>query len=194
MDELSPRSAGPAGHGGPAACGTAGDADQALARRPDRAPRLAIEPASRLMRLLLFGGSAVITALLGREMFMVLSGGETGLITYVMVALFVVNIGWITLGTCSTVLGLLFAPGITRRTELPEQPARSRPPSGRPCWCRSTTRTPPSVVGAARATLRQLDRAGCAEPFDIFLLSDTTRPDTWLAEQSARRRLRAPSR
>lgn len=158
--------------------------DQALARRPDPPASLGSDPGSRLMRLVLFCGSATVTALLGHEMYMVLSGGETGWIAYLMVALFLVNIGWISLGTCSTVLGLLFAPGSARPSRQPDaQPDAQGAAISTALLVPIYNEDTASVVGAARATLRQLDLAGCADPFNVFLLSDTTRPDVWLTER-----------
>ena len=55
---------------------------------------------------------------------------------------------------------------------------------------------PARIVGAASAMLRAIDARGAGGSFDLFILSDTNRPDVWLAEQAvvdvARADLRSP--
>jgi membrane glycosyltransferase len=129
-------------------------------------------------RTCLILGSIALSAYLTYQMYLVLDvGGLTG-VEKVMLGLFVINITWIVFGALSPFIGFL---------------VRERPPQAPPD-VPLTTRTallmptynedPARIFGAAVAMLRELDARGVGEIFDLFLLSDTTQPDVWLAEQA----------
>lgn len=143
-----------------------------------RARRLPFDGRAALMRLALVAASAALTAWFAVEMHRVLGVGELVLIEAVMLGLFVVNIGWISFTTVSTVLGLVAprgAPPAARAGELAQRTALLLP---------TYNEDPAAIVGVACATLRGLAGRGVGERFDLFILSDTNQPDVWLAEQA----------
>lgn len=146
-------------------------------------PRAAPPPpdaATLRARLLLVVATIGLTAILGREMWLVLAVGELNGIEFAMLALFSVNIGWIVFGSCSSLLGLLRRPA---RAVAPPDSAAGPLPGRTALLLPVYNEDPARVVGAAIATLRALDAEAGDAPFDIFLLSDTTQLPVWLAEQ-----------
>ncbi len=144
-------------------------------RRAGRRPqRLA---GTFLARLLLIAVTLALTVLFAREMHAVLAVGELVLIEAVLLGLFVLNIGWISFGATSTLLGFFARrkPPGTREAELAARTAILLP---------TYNEDPVPVFATAVATLRQLEAMGMGERFDLFVLSDTTEPATWLAEQA----------
>ena len=106
-----------------------------------------------------------------------LSVGELVAIEMVMLVLFVINIGWISFGAVSTLIGLLATP-VAR-------PAGEAPPTARTALLLPVYNEDPArFVGGACATLRALAERGAGDTFDLFVLSDTNRADIWLAEQA----------
>lgn len=128
------------------------------------------------MRFLLAVTSITLTTLLTREMWQVLALGEMNAIEWAMLALFVLNIGWISFGSCSSLLGLF-------RARWPKiDPAVKTPRTALliPIY----NENPARVVATASATLKALKAADEAADIDAFLLSDTNQLSIWLSEQA----------
>jgi membrane glycosyltransferase len=151
------------------------DADSSL-------PRGAAGPAPRLARIFVFGGAALLTAYGAREMYEVVSVSRTTLLQYVLLVLFVINFSWIALAFTSAVLGfakLLFAPERTPST--PGRPLNTRNAIVMPVYNEATART----FAAVEAIRDSIEATGQGGAFDYFILSDSTYPDAWIAEERA---------
>ncbi|WP_132806705.1 glucans biosynthesis glucosyltransferase MdoH [Tepidamorphus gemmatus] len=139
-------------------------------------------------RLLVFGGAAAMTVLFVREMYAVLSVARLTPIETVMLALFSVNIAWISFAFAVAVAGVLALVFCRARLDLPQR--GNRLPLGRTAiLIPAYNEDPARVFAAAAATAEALANAGAARAFDIFVLSDTTNPDVWIAEEAAYRAL-----
>ncbi len=139
---------------------------------------------ARGMRCVLLAASAALTAGFAREMHAVLAVGDLVGIEAVLLGLFVLNIAWICVNTISALLGPFGRP-VTGAEG-------SEPATGRTAILLPTyNEDPASVVGVACATLAALAQRGLEDRFDLFILSDTTQPDLWLAEQMLVDRARA---
>jgi membrane glycosyltransferase len=134
-------------------------------------------PAVRWARFGLGLTTLLLSAALIHQMWMVLSVGELTSVEQVMLALFVVNIGWIAFGALSPVIGFF-----ARRAQPPVSagPLRARTALLMPAY----NEDPSRILGAACAMLRDLDARGAGGAFDLFVLSDTNKPEVWLAEQA----------
>jgi membrane glycosyltransferase len=147
-----------------------------------------------LARLVVFGGGLAITGYGTAEMYRVVNIGGVTLLEWVLLVLFVANFSWIALSFTSSVIGfvwlLFFAPKLP---QLPEALA-ARTAIVMPIYNEATAR----VFGALQAICEDVARTGLAAHFDYFLLSDTTDPDVWIAEERAfvalRERLRGKGR
>jgi membrane glycosyltransferase len=134
-----------------------------------------------LKRLFVFGGGLALTAYGAWEMYNVVSVSRTTSLQYVLLVLFTVNFSWIALAFTSAILGffgLLFGSGRTERVES----LQHRTVVVMPIYNESTART-----FAALAAIREsVEATGLGAHFDYFIVSDTTNPDVWIAEERHR--------
>ena len=159
---------------------------QSLARwspEEEAAPR---NPASRrtpwLARSFVYGGAALLTAYGAWEMYHVVSVSRTTLLQYGLLGLFVVNFSWIALAFTSALLGFgkLLARG-TRPSAPPPADLRGRTAIVMPVYNELTART----FAALEAIRASVESTGQGHAFDYFILSDSTDPDAWVAEERA---------
>ncbi len=142
-----------------------------------RTRRLKGETSVRLARAGLFITSLLLTAVLVHQMWLVLSVGELTGVERVMLGLFVINIAWVSFGALSPLIGFFLG--------ADSHPHGEGVPSQRTALLMPTYNEEPSrIFGAAVAMMRAIDDEGAGEAFDLFLLSDTTQADVWLAEQA----------
>jgi membrane glycosyltransferase len=158
----------------------------ALQRRPRVAPHLWTTP--WLARLVTFGGGLALTAYGGHEMYRVIDVGGVTTLKWALLALFVLNFSWIALAFSSAVVG--FVTLLRRR----RPPALPKSLSARTAVVMPIYNEAPSRVFAnIQAIYEDVAATGLSESFDWFFLSDSTNPDTWIAEERAfmgiRRRL-----
>jgi membrane glycosyltransferase len=152
-----------------------------------RAGRLPVSPRLVwLRRALVILPAIAMTVQATREMLSVLdSGGMTTLIILLLV-LFVALFAWIALSFCSAVAGFVscllrggLSLGIRRTGPLP--PLGIRTALLMPTY----NEQPSRVMAGLEAIALSLRDAGRADDFDIFILSDTTDADVWVAEEAA---------
>ncbi|HEY5796316.1 MAG TPA: glucans biosynthesis glucosyltransferase MdoH [Bosea sp. (in: a-proteobacteria)] len=147
-------------------------------RRRPAAPRAWKTP--WLKRLFVFGGGLALTAYGAWEMYNVVSVSRTTSLQYVLLVLFTINFSWIALAFTSAVLGffgLLFNKGFSGRVET----LKHRTVVVMPIYNESSART-----FAALAAIREsVEATGLGSHFDYFIVSDTTNPDVWIAEERA---------
>ncbi|MDP3319633.1 MAG: glucan biosynthesis glucosyltransferase H, partial [Bosea sp. (in: a-proteobacteria)] len=133
-----------------------------------------------LKRLFVFGGALALTGYGAWEMYNVVSVSRTTSLQYVLLVLFTINFSWIALAFTSAVLGflgLVFARSRTARVDT----LRHRTVVVMPIYNESTART-----FAALAAIREsVEATGLGSHFDYFIVSDTTNPDVWVAEERA---------
>jgi membrane glycosyltransferase len=133
-----------------------------------------------LPRLFVFGGALALTLYGAREMYEVVSVSRTTVLQYLLLALFTVNFSWIALAFTSAILGfitLTVRPNPTPRAVSLSQ----RTVIVMPIYNESTART----FAAVAAIRESVDATGLGAHFDYFILSDTTNPDIWVAEERA---------
>jgi membrane glycosyltransferase len=132
-------------------------------------------------RLFVFAGAAALTAYGAYEMYQVVSVSRTTVLQWLLLLLFTVNFSWIALAFTSGLLG--FASLLRRPQSLPPLPEtlRSRTAVVMPVYNESTARTF-AALGAMR---EEIEATGLGEHFDYFVLSDSTDPDAWIAEERA---------
>jgi membrane glycosyltransferase len=158
--------------------------------RFDRRSRRKFRPdtAGVLRRVLVFGGAALLTAYLTRELCLVLSVGGFANLELVLIGLFVLNIAWLSLSFMTALCGfLVIALGLRKSVvKLPSEEEAKALPKGRSAILVATyNEAPERIFGMALATMKELEASGHGESFDIFILSDTTDPDIWVHEEAA---------
>jgi membrane glycosyltransferase len=166
---------------------------QSLATAPPHAGRPATAPRGlALRRLFVIGGAVAMTAAGGEQMYFVLNGNGPSILGIIVLALFVALFAWVALAFMSA-LGGFFAAiaggglglGIIRGGPLPDLTSRTA------LLMPTYNESPARVMAGLLAIYESLAATGRGASFDIFILSDTTDPDVWIAEEAAFLALRA---
>jgi membrane glycosyltransferase len=169
---------------------------QSLRDRPASHPgRAGLPSAPRgmaLRRLLVIGSAALMTAAAANEMYKVLTAGTLTFLAALVLVLFVALFAWIALAFTSAVSGFvcMLAGGERRLGIAPDQPLPAlavRTGLLMPTYNESVAR----VMAGLQAIYESLAATGQLAWFDLFILSDTTDPDVWIAEEAAFLELRA---
>jgi len=131
-----------------------------------------------LARLVTFGGGLALTVYATVEMIAIVSLGVVSVLQWAMVALFAITFGWIALTAASAVSGVLFG-GVRRRAKR-ELRVEQRTALVMPVYNENPAGTFAALLAMADALLEE-DAAG----FELFVLSDTTRPELYIKETAA---------
>jgi membrane glycosyltransferase len=166
---------------------------QSLDAAPPRGGRPATSPRGiALRRLFVIGGAVLMTAAGGEQMYFVLNGNGPSILGILVLVLFVALFAWVALAFMSAVGGFIatlsgggLGLGITRDGPLPELASRTA------LLMPTYNENPGRVMAAVLAIHESLAATGLGAQFDIFILSDTTDPDVWIAEEAAFLTLRA---
>jgi membrane glycosyltransferase len=141
-------------------------------------------------RLFVIGGAAAMTAEAAHEMYNAL--GMTGLSVpeAVVLALYVALFGWIAFAFTTAVGGcisLLFG----RKLHKIDFEHDAMCLTGRTALLMPTyNESPARVMATLQAIFESLKSLGIADHFHIFIISDTTDPNIWIAEEASFLRLR----
>ena len=137
-------------------------------------------------RVVVLGGAVLLTAFATYEMSLVLDVTRPTGLQIVILLLFTVLFAWIALSFVSAVCGFasLLAGGGWRLGIHPDAPLP--PLSARTALLMPVYNEPPErVMAGLQAIHESIATVGAAAHFDIFILSDTTDPDAWIAEEAA---------
>lgn len=144
-----------------------------------------------LRRAYIFIGTAALTLGGCYEMYQVLQVGGITTLEAMVLVLFVLLFAWIAFSFMSSLAGFFVlllrtrdALGIDPHTPLP--PIRSRNAMLLPTY----NEDPYRVTARLRAIYESVGETGCAPQFDWYVLSDTTDPSIWIAEEKCFRQLR----
>ncbi|EHM02085.1 glycosyltransferase, group 2 family protein [Acetobacteraceae bacterium AT-5844] len=161
---------------------------QSLRQRPDRrAGGMPSRPvAGWLRRFLVIGAAILLTLLAAREMSLVLNSGKPTVLEAAVLVLFVVLFAWVALSFVSALCGffrLLIGPDgrLGIRADGPPPMPRTITALLMPTY----NEDPSRVMAGLEAIHASLVAAGAADRFHIFILSDTTDPSVWIAEEAA---------
>ena len=131
-----------------------------------------------LARLLTFGGAAALTVYATLEMIAVVSVGIVSILQWAMVALFAITFAWIALPATAAISGVLFG-GVRRRAKA-DLRVEQRTALIMPIYNENPAGTFSALLAMAEALVERN-----ATGFEIFVLSDTTRPDVYVKETAA---------
>ncbi|AYO83538.1 glucans biosynthesis glucosyltransferase MdoH [Methylobacterium brachiatum] len=150
--------------------------DRAAAHRPARKTR-----SPWAARLFVFGGALALTGYGGWQMVETVSvSGSPTALQLVLVVLFCLTFSWIALAFTSGLLG--FALLLRRKRPDPVPTAlHSRTAVLMPVYNEATART----FAGVEAMREAVEATGLGDHFDWFVLSDSTQPDAWIAEERA---------
>ncbi len=159
---------------------------QSLRDAPARPQRLPSEPrAIALRRFLVIGGAVALTVIGTEEMYHVFAVNGLTALAIFMLALFVALFAWIALSFTSALAGFvsLMTGGGHRLvtgadTPLPRLATRTA------LLMPTYNEQPARILAGLQAIDDSLRDIGLAEAFDVFILSDTTDPEIWIAEEA----------
>ena len=187
MDTLTKARSSPASGGIPSIAFLPAKSPMDMAVQPLR--RFAPPPAPRFApmwarRAFILAGTAILTAAGCYEMYSVLKVGGITILESIILGLFVLLFAWIAFSFMSALAGfavLLFRKkdelGIDSAATLPA--IRSRTAMLLPTY----NEDPYRVLARLRAIYKSVEETGNGANFDWFVLSDTTDPAIWIAEE-----------
>ncbi|MGY8683140.1 glucans biosynthesis glucosyltransferase MdoH [Bradyrhizobium sp. UFLA05-153] len=154
-------------------------------RVPDRVPA-PVATAMAWRRGLILFCTAALTGAGGYEMYRVLEVGGVTVLEAMVLALFIVLLAWVAFSFASAVAGFFvllaqrsdgdaFAPG----AELPVIASRTA------MLLPTYNEDPHRLTARLRAIIESLEATSRGNLFDWFVLSDSTDPDIWIAEEKA---------
>ncbi|MEP9353992.1 glucans biosynthesis glucosyltransferase MdoH [Xanthobacter sp. KR7-65] len=158
---------------------------QHLGRRPERSFRQRLSPSLLARRAFVFGGAIALTVLAAFEMYEVLDVGGLTYLECAVLVLFVVLFAWIALAFTNAIGGAFSLRA--GKAALDIEPGAPLPDLSirvallMPCY----NEEPGRVFAGLEATWRSLQDTGRGGQFDVFILSDSTDPDIWVAEEAA---------
>ena len=143
-----------------------------------------INPKRIFMRRLKVFGLTIFSTLLATLKWVSVIPTDSELVTkFLMVLLFVLTFGWIALFFWSSLFGFF---ELMRKAKVPgirwvpaETPLTSKTAVLMPVY----NEQPTSVMANLLAMAQDLAKTGQGKAFDIFILSDTTNPKFWVAEE-----------
>ena len=136
-------------------------------------------------------GTAAMTVAGGYEMFEVLQVGGVTVLEAMVLALFVMLFAWVAFSFVSALAG--FAMLLVRRRDALDIDANAPLPeiTSRTAMLLPTYNEDPyRIMARLRAIYESIEETGTGERFDWFVLSDTTDPAIWIAEEKAMLELR----
>jgi membrane glycosyltransferase len=150
-----------------------------VARAPRSSPRGIL-----WRRLFVIGAAGGMTIEAAHEMYIALGMASLSVPEIVVLALYVGLFGWIAFAFTSAVGGCLsLLTGSSRRSIFPNP--KSPRLSGLTALLMPTyNESPARVMAGLQAIYESLVAEGVGEHFHIFILSDTTDPNIWLAEEA----------
>ncbi len=143
-------------------------------------------PDTTARRILVLGGAIGLTALGASEMHRVLAVAGLTVLEALVLGLFVALFAWIALSFVSALAGFvsLLGSGGRRLGIDPDGPLPTL--EGRTALLVPTYNEEPArLMAGLQAMCESLAACGRLPHFDVFVLSDTTDPDLWVAEESA---------
>ncbi|HME26040.1 MAG TPA: glucans biosynthesis glucosyltransferase MdoH [Acetobacteraceae bacterium] len=159
---------------------------QSLHTAPPRSPRPPSSPrAMGLRRLTVIGGAVALTIAGAHEMYLVFAMNGVTALAIFMLALFLALFAWIALsftsalaGFCSLLAGGGCRLGTGQGAPLPHLMSRTA------LLMPTYNEQPARIMAGLQAIRESLGETGAAEAFDLFILSDTTDPAIWIAEEA----------
>ena len=150
--------------------------------RMQRAPR---QWTARLRRTWVFIATLAVTAIGSYEMYRVLNVTGMTMLQVALLVVFVMTFAWIALPFVSGLAGLVTLWRKRSASGLSIPPLQLPPRlTGRTVLLMPTyNEAPERIIAGLQAIYESLDGIDALEHFDFFILSDTTEPEVWLAEE-----------
>lgn len=165
---------------------------QDLRARQDRRGQASSSPVRiGLRRFFVIGSAVLMTAAAAREMVLVLNVGGITVLELVILAMFVLLFAWIALAFFTSLVGFFSVLGGRAGLDIESGPELPLLASRTALLMPVYNEAPARVMAGLQVIHESLMESGQRAQFDIFILSDTTDADSWIAEEAAFLALRA---
>ena len=157
---------------------------QSLRKAPGRPP-IHTPLRTHLARLVAFGGALAIGTFGSWHMLKAFGDGRSTLLQYILLVFFALTFYWVAFSTTACLAGL-----------LPQRRHQGRldPQGGKVALLMPVYGEDPALTHAALLAMAQeLSHTALADRAEIFIISDTQKPDAWLGETAALHVLREKS-
>jgi membrane glycosyltransferase len=156
---------------------------QSLWRKPD-AEEPGSLPGIAARRALLFLATLALTAFAAYEMYLVFQSGSLTALEVVILVLYILLFAWIAFSFATAFAGFLaLLRGGSRRLDIDEAGPLPGLSARTALLVPTYNESPPHVMARIEAIYGSLAECGALEHFDFFILSDSTNPETWIAEE-----------
>ncbi len=160
--------------------------EQSFAAAPAQRKLATSSRSVSLRRLVMLASTIVLTIFAAHEMYLVLQVGGVTLLEYFVLVLFVILFAWVAFSFVINLAGFLFVlAGGRRRLDIDETTPLSTLSSRTALLFPVYNEEAARVMARLQAMHESLVDLDALANFDFFILSDTTRPDIWIAEEAA---------
>lgn len=139
---------------------------------------------SFIARVITFGGAFSITVYATYEMYLIVSQGKTTSLQWGMVALFAITFVWIALAACAGLAGFLLPANKAQNGDA--DIAGKKTVLLMPIYNEDPSETCAALYSMGIA----LAEKGLTDNFEIFIISDSNNPESWVKETAAVQHLR----
>src|ERR1700738_1078806 len=137
-------------------------------------------------RFFVFGLTAALTLFAAYEMYLVLAVGGLTALEAVILVLFVILFAWLALSLSSTLGGLIaLVTGEIKPLDLKADSPLPQLATRTALLLPTYNEEPHRVFSRVQAVTESVAATGMRSSFDVFILSATTDPDTFIAEEAA---------
>lgn len=132
-----------------------------------------------LARLVTFGGAMALTGFATYQMVLIVSQAEVTVLQWLMVGFFTLTFVWIALAACGAIAGALCAPRslFAGKVDLSGQKTVLL----MPIYNEDASETCAALLSMGKALVAE----GAGQQFEIFIISDSNKPEVWVKETAA---------
>ena len=132
-----------------------------------------------LSRLITFGGAMSLTVFATYQMVLIVSQGDVTVLQWLMVGLFSMTFVWIALAACAAVAGFIYPGKVFSQRSISQSDKKTV--LLMPTYNEDAAQTCAALLSMGKA----LAAAGAGRQFEIFIISDSNKPDVWVKETAA---------
>jgi membrane glycosyltransferase len=136
-----------------------------------------------LARLITFGGAMALTGFATYQMVLIVSQADVTVLQWMMVGLFTLTFVWIALAACASLAGFIYSgrKWSQRSISLSDKKTVLLMPT----YNEDAAQTCAALLSMGKA----LAAEGAGRQFEIFIISDSNKPDVWVKEIAAAQQL-----
>lgn len=136
-----------------------------------------------LARLITFGGAMALTVFATYQMVLIVSQGDVTILQWLMVGLFALTFVWIALAACGALAGFIYLKKPLSQRSI--NASLKKTVLLMPTYNEDAAQTCAALLSMGEA----LAAENAGQQFEIFIISDSNKPDVWIKETAAVKKL-----